>query len=410
MNRTIGWISRQAAWTTALVLISGLAIAQTTEQHWQATPNDRPNYGPNYQSSTVAATGSAAGNPAAAPAAGQYPYQPPQSASAGQQNPGYAPPANADQRAAGEPPAAGPRQTYPQYPTVQGAPGQGQVGPGQPIQGQPGQPIQGPPVRPMAPQVPFVLPQQDVIALDNLLKDWEKRNKQINVLESKFYRWRYDSVFGGTNNPHMPPPPPDEGELKFAAPDKAWMKVEAKDAKQSEQWLCDGKSVFQWDYATKTVHEWIMPPDMQGKGIGDGPLPFVFGIEAQRLKQRYYMRIITPLNVQQSEVWLEAYPKFQRDAVNYSKVEVILQLGGAAHTLFPYAIQVYAPNATSNGNKDRIVYQLQDPKINPRHLIWDPFGGDWTKPSISFGWTKRTELPEAPTREEGANRAMLQRR
>lgn len=207
-------------------------------------------------------------------------------------------------------------------------------------------------------------------------------------------------MFGNANQP----PPADEGELKFAAPDKAWMYVKAKDPKQSEQWLCDGKSVFHWDYANSVVTEYIMPREMQGKGIGDGPLPFVFGIEALKLKQRYFMRIITPPNVQ-NEVWLEAYPKFQADAANYKKVEVILQIVGDTRVFFPYAIQIYSPNG-----KDRIVYQLQEPRINPRKPIIDLGWGDWTRPSIAFGWTKKTELPSAPSPQAGANPRMLERR
>ena len=123
--------------------------------------------------------------------------------------------------------------------------------------------------------------------------------------ESDFYRWKYDAVFGRSAATA------EKGELKFAAPDKGLMKIEAKDPKQSEQWLCDGKSIYQFDYPRKIVTEYVMPPELQGKGIGDGPLPFVFGVEAQKLKQRYFMRIITPPNVQ-NEVWLEAYPRYQR--------------------------------------------------------------------------------------------------
>ena len=71
----------------------------------------------------------------------------------------------------------------------------------------------------------------EAAALDRLLNDWEKRNKEIHLLESKFYRWKYDNVFGNGQ------PPPNEGELKFSAPDKGLMKIDAKDATQSEQWL-----------------------------------------------------------------------------------------------------------------------------------------------------------------------------
>ena len=130
-----------------------------------------------------------------------------------------------------------------------------------------------------------------------------------------------------------------------------------------------------------------MPPELQGKGIGDGPLPFVFGIEAQKLKQRYFMRIITPPNVQ-NEVWLEAYPRYQQQAAEFSKVQVILQIAGPTKALLPYAIQIYSPNG-----KDRTVYQLQNPNDQSAVVFGGVLGGDWTKPSIPFGWTKKTDLP-----------------
>ena len=167
------------------------------------------------------------------------------------------------------------------------------------------------------------------------------------------------------------------------------MKIEAKDPTQSEQWLCDGKSIFQFDYPRKLVTEFVMPPELQGKGIGDGPLPFVFGIEAEKLKQRYFMRIITPPNVQ-NEVWMEAYPRYQQQAAEFSKVQVILQISGPTKALLPYAIQIYSPNG-----KDRIVYQLHNPSINPR-VIFGVLDRDWSKLSVPFGWTLKTDLPPPP--------------
>ncbi len=234
-------------------------------------------------------------------------------------------------------------------------------------------PIQAPRVGPAAPpRVPFVLSPVETTALDSLLADWETRNKQIRVLESKVYRWRYGS--------RTLPPPPDEGELKFAAPHKAWMMVAAKDQKQSEQWLCDAKSIFQWDFATKTVHESVVPLELLGKCADECPVPFVFGVEAKKLKQRYFMRIITPPNVR-FEVWLEAYPKFARDAARYKKVNVILQLVGP-QTVFATAIEIYLPNGM-----ERVVYELKDPKINPEGVLSKLFDKDWTKPSIPAGWS-----------------------
>ena len=93
----------------------------------------------------------------------------------------------------------------------------------------------------------------------------------------------------------------------------------------------------------------------------------------------------------QNEVWLEAYPRYQQQAAEFSRVEVILQIAGTNKALLPYAIQIYSPNG-----KDHTVYQLQDPSINPPVILGGVLRGDWWKPSIPFGWTKKTELPPPP--------------
>ena len=287
MKRSLGRNWGRAAWTWPGCCWGGMAMAQTPEQHWQATPNYPSNNPPNYQPSTAQGRCSRVWQSGAGPPRGTIP----KSAAA---RPTRRPSTISDDRA----PRAGParRRHWPiSRPTIAGpilrrirgrSPGRARrLGP--PAAGQP---IQGPPVRNAPPQAPFVLSPPEAGALENLLTDWEKRNKEIHVMESKFFRWKYDAVFGNGNQP----PPPEKGNLKFSAPDKGLMKIEAKDPKQSEQWLCDGKSIYQFDYPKKLVTEYVMPPEMQGKGIGDGPLPFVFGVEAKKLKQRYFMRIITP--------------------------------------------------------------------------------------------------------------------
>ena len=79
---------------------------------------------------------------------------------------------------------------------------------------------------------------------------------------------------------------------------------------RADHWICDGKSVFQYIPKQKKLVEHKLPPDMQGKSIVDGPLPFLFGAEAKKLRQRYWLRIVTPPNIK-NQVWLEAFPRFQ---------------------------------------------------------------------------------------------------
>jgi hypothetical protein len=113
---------------------------------------------------------------------------------------------------------------------------------------------------------------------------------------------------------------------------------------------------------------------MRGKAISDGPLPFVFGAKADTLKKRYWMRLITPPEVR-DQVWLEALPRYQADAANFSKVELILQ----ARDLMPFAIQIHKP-----GGQDRDVYQF-DPRTNLIDKGLDMIR-DFAKPVTPFGY------------------------
>ena len=368
-----------------LLLCGTAALAQAPAQPYPNTPNYSPApYQPSSGNSQVQA-----------PQANQYPPRAEQPAGPATY------PTIEPRQPAGNPPVYGPQPpVYGPDPRLQGQP-QGQSGSSQPIN----QAMQGPASGPMtqpaaqqAPKAPFVLSPQEATVLDNVLNDWEKRNKEIHTLESKFFRWKYDGVFGNGNGNQ--PPAADAGELKFSAPDKGLFLLKGKKDEDSEQWLCDGKSIFQFDYKNSVVTEHVLPPELQGKAIADGPLPFVFCTEAQKLKQRYFMRIITPPTVP-NEVWLEAYPRSQQQAAEFSKVEVILQFGGPTKGLLPYAIQLYDPNG-----KSRTVYQLQDPVVNPPGTWLSGLGHDWTKPSIPLFWKKRTNLPPQPVQAQGPRTAM----
>ena len=72
----------------------------------------------------------------------------------------------------------------------------------------------------------------------------------------------------------------------------------------------------------KQLIERKLPPEMQGKAIADGPLPFVFGAKADQLKRRYWMRDITPEEDIGKRIWLEAVPKLQQDAANFQKATI----------------------------------------------------------------------------------------
>jgi TIGR03009 family protein len=281
------------------------------------------------------------------------------------------------------PPAAG--RTVPgqgQYPAANGA--QPPAGPAN----------QGPPA---AANAPFRLSAQEMAALDNLLLAWQQQSASVNTFSARVVRYEYNPVFSIKDQSGQEiPTTQGKGIIKYGNPDKAMLRIDEVDAYDSKLgkfvplgneagqgrlwWICDGQSTFEFNYVQKQVIERTLPPEMRGKAIADGPLPFLFGARADRLKQRYFLRLVTPATVQ-GQYWLEAFPRFQADASNFYKAQLIL----TAKDLMPGAVQITEPDGKTN-----TVYVLTDIKVND---VWAKILPDFAKPKIPLGW-KLIENPE----------------
>ena len=238
-----------------------------------------------------------------------------------------------------------------------------------------------------ASQQPAPLPPEQQAALDQLLAAWETRNAAVRTWACTFRKWEYNAWSPADANGERLAFAESTGELKYAAPDKGLFRV--KETKQwspearryeirggdtGEHWVCNGESIYEFRHSERQLRETKLPPEMRGKAISDGPLPFVFGAKADTLKKRYWMRIVTPPDIR-DQIWLEALPKHQFDAANFSKVELILQ----ARDLMPFAIQMYKP-----AGQDRDVYQF-DPRTNLIDRGLDMIR-DFAKPMTPFGY------------------------
>ncbi len=283
---------------------------------------------------------------------------------------------------------------YPSQPGAQPAPGSA-VSPGGAIAGQGISPQGGGNL--VAP--PFVLSPAEQEQLDRVLAAWEERSSKIKTFECEFTRWEFDPVWGPPNQPKRIV----RGKIMYAAPDKGLFLVDEEvingrlqPATQPERWVCDGRSVYEYRFETKQIVETPLPPELQGKTITEGPLPFLFGAQAESLKRRYYMRIITPQNVT-DEIWLEAFPKYQQEAANFQRAQLILKLP----QLDIFALQLYHPSAQA-ASQSRTVFQFDRIKINPvdflRLFKEDPF-----KPVLpDSSWAKVIETSKPGQQPESA--------
>jgi len=305
-------------------------------------------------------------------------------------------------------PIAGPQPPPPNSGYV--APGQGQQAPGGPA----AQPPAGPaPQRPpAAARAPFELSAQEHAALNNLLLAWQQESAKVSTFSARIVRYEYNPVFSVKDQSGQEiPTTQGKGIIKYGNPDKALLKIDEIDVYDAKLgkfvpmndeaghgklwWLCDGQSTFEFNYLQKQVIERTLPPEMQGKAISEGPLPFLFGAKADRLKQRYFMRLVTPPTVQ-GQYWLEAFPRFQSDASNFYKAQLIL----TSKDLMPGAVQITEPDGKTN-----TVYVLTEITVNG---LWANIGPDFAKPKVPLGW-KRVVNPEQAAAQQVQGPAPLKR-
>jgi TIGR03009 family protein len=280
----------------------------------------------------------------------------------------------------------------PQIAPAQPAPGQGAIGPIQPV---------GPPFQLSDIEQQFVM---------QVLQMWEAESTKVNTFNADFERWEYDAVWGpGADKALIK----STGTLSYSKPDKGsfkidkinrWTKTDPQNAapdaagdyvlqkeEVGEHWVCDGKAVYEYNHRNKQLVVTPIPEEMRGVSIVDGPLPFLFGAEAKKLMERYWIR---SKQGNAEQIWLEAYPRRQVDAANYDFVEVMLE----RKTMQPTAIQVHLP-----GGQQRHVYMFREPTINGKMEAW--FGSLFSAPRTPLGWTRIVQQDPTTPAPQAANPA-----
>ena len=199
---------------------------------------------------------------------------------------------------------------------------------------------------------PIQLSPQEQAELDRALRDWEGSSSRIKTFSCVFDRKEFDPTHEGGVKPRLV----DKGQIEFEAPDKGLFAIEGQ---QPERWVCNGKSIFEFNYITKVITEHQLPPELQGKAIANGPLPFLFGSSAEDLKRRYFLKVITPAEARSEQVWITGFPRFQADAANFSQANIVLGL----RNMQPIGLQLFPPGRP--GGAARTEYLFDRVTINP---------------------------------------------
>jgi TIGR03009 family protein len=236
--------------------------------------------------------------------------------------------------------------------------------------------------------------------LDVVLNAWQAQSAKVNTFSCTFERLEYNPAFGPAPNI---PLFWNTGELSFQKPDKGsfritqvkkWQQPAAAPGQPQpagnhvvdpnavgEHWVCDGENIYEYRHDQKQLVVRPIPPQMQGKAIVDGPLPFLFGADAAKLKARYWM-IVNGANVklEAGQVMISAVPRWAADAANYKSVDVILE----SATMLPTSMQIVLPNS------GRYVYKFDLAKAKVNDPL-APIKAWFKSPEILPGWQKVVE-------------------
>lgn len=273
-----------------------------------------------------------------------------------------------------------PRDPYGQ--STSGQPGQG-YGQGYPSQNPQPQPQpgarparEGRPVAPLQPPWWPLNPQNEKY-INWVLQTWEQQGAKISMFESKFVRREFNPAWNRNK-----PTSEDVGTLKYKKPDKGFFEIEGA---QPEKWICNGKTIFEYRHRSKELIEHRLPANLRGgNALRDGPIPFVFGAEATKMKELYWVGPMrTPADVK-DQIWLEVWPRTQKHAADFKQAQIILD----AKTMQPIGLRLFSPQ----GNGCFTSYTFYDTVVNDplRWLKGDPFSARAPR-----GWTKVLAKPQA---------------
>jgi TIGR03009 family protein len=169
--------------------------------------------------------------------------------------------------------------------------------------------------------------------LDDLLARWEARSRDLRALSVKFRRIDDSHAFN-TKRTYA-------GRLHIQGPDRLYVdSYETKDDEPigdfSERMVLDGKDLYHFVGLTHKVWIFRREPDAARTRLEYGPLAFLFGIDAARLRERFEIEILR----EDADMYtLRATPKKQEDRDEFSQALIKLD----RRRLFPVAIRLTMP-------------------------------------------------------------------
>ena len=248
------------------------------------------------------------------------------------------------------------------------------------------QPGTQPAVAEQGPQVIIQTPE----ALEPILKLWEQKTAGITSIKGDFERITYDYVFNVEKRA--------TGEYWFETPDKARMDfhpdkriiewIEKNPGKtpiidrngekfqvapdEPSSWYCTGEHILSVKHNEKQIERMEIPQNYRGQRITDGPMPFLFGMKADAVKQRYAMTFGT-MHDPQKQIHIVAKPLVIALQREFSRAEILLN----PVTFMPTHVKLWDPVGTK-----QTTYIFESPK--PFNIFQQKIAPPWQPRLIGY--------------------------
>lgn len=267
-----------------------------------------------------------------------------------------------------------------------------------------------------APKAPFPpLNAQQQQRLDAILVQWQKKTQGTETLSCDFTRWHFDQ-FAAPAGVHASK---SIGIIKYAAPDKGLFRVEEKQfytgmknqvpqfapqpGKFGEWWVCTGKELLEYDQTEKKVTIQELPPHLRGTAIFNSPLPFVFNLDAEKIKEKFW--ISEGEAPDENTILINAWPKTQENRAQYKLVQIAL-----GTDFLPKALVMYAPNFNIKTSPVWDQYEFSNVKRNAITSGFQQFLNFFIPQKPPAGWkVEKDNLLVGPPKVAGNQQPAAQR-
>ncbi len=164
--------------------------------------------------------------------------------------------------------------------------------------------------------------------MNEILDLWAGKSHDTQSLKATFTREDFDETWESTNR--------FNGTAFVKRPNLAYLnfeKVVNGKAVPSERIISTGPEIYQFLTETKQVHVYPLPAEEQKRAVEEGPLPFLFNMEAAKIRARYQIRLVNenkelyliaikPLQAEDRDAFSLAYIWLDRAKLQPTKIQL----------------------------------------------------------------------------------------